>query len=124
MSATVHRAEAGGRVLTYVAAADGETADDAPRVYLGSHTELIDIDGEPGRKFRTAPKIEVLDSWFSPEDAEELARRLLIAAANVRIRCDCGHAWWEHFEGRQCDHADDADLCRCGGFVQAIAREH
>ncbi len=122
MTTTLQRAETGqGRVLTFVADDRAETSDDAPRVYLGSTTELV-RDGARS-EFVTRPVIDVAELRLSPEHAVELARRLVVAAANLTATCSCGHAWWEHYDGRPCSHTDEAtrEVCRCATFDYQIA---
>ena len=122
MTTAIQRAETGqGRVLTFVADDQHETSDDAPRVYLGATSELI-RDGVRS-EFVTRPTVEVFEMRLSPEHAVELARRLMIAAANITAVCECGHQWWEHYDGRPCGHADAGtrEVCRCARFDYQIA---
>lgn len=122
MSAVVQRAELGnGRVLTFVATVS-ETSDDAPRVYLGARTELVDIDAEPGRKFTVYPTIEVAENLYSLDAAEELARRLMVGAAYQRLVCSCGHPFWQHHDGGSCGeyNADTFVVCRCARFTHQL----
>jgi len=121
MTTAIQRAETGsGRVLTFVADDQHETLDDAPRVYLGATTELRQ-DGARS-EFVTRPVISIDELGLTPEHAVELARRLMIAAANITAACECGHQWWEHHDGRPCGHTDTATgLCRCARFDYRIA---
>ena len=131
MSTTLQRAELeSGRILTFVADDEAETVDDAPRVYLGSQTDLVHEGAES--RYVTRPTVDFGELGFTPEQAEELARRLMIAAASVRARCACGHQWWEHYQGRSCDHTGDTPVppavveppkvCLCGLFTHQIAQ--
>ena len=122
MTTAIQRAETEqGRVLTFVADDQHETFDDAPRVYLGATTDLL-RDGARS-EFDTRPVIDVLDVRLSPEHAVELARRLMIAAANITATCSCGHQWWEHYDGGPCGHTDaeTREVCRCARFDYRIA---
>lgn len=125
MTTSLQRVELeSGRVLTFVADDQAETTDDAPRVYLGSQTDLVAAGAES--HYITQPTVSIagVDFWLSPERAAELARRLMIAAVNVRARCWCGHQWWEHYQGYSCDHTGDTPpdepahpaVCTCALF--------
>ena len=124
MTTTLQRVElGGGRVLTFVADEQAESSDDAPRVYLDSVTELVDAGA--ASTFITRPVVAVGELGLTPAQAEELARRLVIAAASIRARCDCGHEWWQHSTIGLCTAqelvaAGGTALCRCGRFTLGI----
>ena len=127
MSAAVFRAELdSGRALTYVAGVEDDL--DLPRVYVGSRTTFEDDPAgvvPMSRRFSAVPTVSVDEIVLSPEGARALAERLLLAAMQCEAACECGHAFWEHSDGRVCCATDpDADasplLCRCGRFAATI----
>ncbi len=117
MTATVQRAQIGDRILTFVADSD-PSLDPHTRVYLGASGVLV--DAEPGvlagSRFVRQPHIDIAGVVYTPQEAEEMGRRLLIAAAHIRQQCGCGHQWWEHRDGAECLAPAAGVICQCGSF--------